>query len=273
MDDKRKKCFVIQEFDGSTFDRRYEESFAPAVKEADVDPVRADKILGLKPIITKIEENIGKTDICLCDVSTDNPNVWLELGYALAMNRPAVIICDLLKREKLPFDIQHRPVIFYRSDSKSGFVNLEEKITEAILNELSQGVKTNKFSITISESGQRELDEFEIEIIGFLVSKWDGDDGGGASKWQIDQHMSKVGFNELSVGLGLSSLHKRELIKKVQIEDYDGGGNQFFVDGYSLTSLGIEWVENNRNLFTTKVSKAGRKQVKTPLSVEDDLPF
>jgi len=114
-------CFVIQLFDGGMYDRRYKETIRPALIKADVDPQRADEILGLNPVIDKIETAIESASICIAEVSEDNPNVWLELGYALALDRPTVILCDKSKRQKLPFDIQHRPIIFYRTDSRSGY--------------------------------------------------------------------------------------------------------------------------------------------------------
>jgi len=118
MENNKPTCFVIQEYDdGGPFDKRYQETIEPALVAAEVEPLRADKILGLQPIIEKIETAIQQASICVAEVSTDNPNVWLELGYALAINRPVVILCDKQLRSKLPFDVQHRPVIFYRTDS------------------------------------------------------------------------------------------------------------------------------------------------------------
>ena len=120
MENNKPTCFVIQEFDdGDTFDRRYEETISPALIAAEVAPRRADEILGLQPVINKIEDAIQQASICVAEVSTDKSNVWLELGYALAVNRPVVILCDDQKRVKLPFDIQHRPVYF---------INLTQKV-------------------------------------------------------------------------------------------------------------------------------------------------
>jgi len=137
VDRKISTCFVIQEFDdGGMFDRRYKDVIAPAIQSANARPLRADEILGLNPIIEKIEKAIRESDICVAEVSTDNPNVWMELGYALALRKPSIIICDKGKRSKLPFDVQHRPVIFYSSESSSDFDDLKQKLKTNILNEL-----------------------------------------------------------------------------------------------------------------------------------------
>ncbi len=47
---------------------------------AGVKPLRSDHMLGLQPVIEKIEKVIRDADISVAEVSTDNPNVWLELG-------------------------------------------------------------------------------------------------------------------------------------------------------------------------------------------------
>jgi len=37
------KCFVMQPFDGSDFDSRYEDVIAPAIREAGLEPYRVDR--------------------------------------------------------------------------------------------------------------------------------------------------------------------------------------------------------------------------------------
>jgi len=104
MNDQVKKpsAFVIQAFDNAKFDRRYQETIRPGIVKGGAEPQRADEILGLQPIIQKIEQAIKAADICIAEVSLDNPNVWLELGYALALDRPTIILCDRSHRDRLP---------------------------------------------------------------------------------------------------------------------------------------------------------------------------
>lgn len=260
---KHDKCFVIQEFDGSTFDKRFDETIKPAIEKCGLKALRADKILGLQPIIQKIEDSIGEADFCLADVSTNNPNVWLELGYALAMNKPCVIICDKSKRDKLPFDISHRPVILYKSDSKSGYEDLEKGIVESITNVLKTGVRSPKF-VTASEGELHDnLKNYEIEIIGFLISKWGGKSK-GCTHWEIKAHLENAGYNELSVGLGLSSLSKVSLIEQKVVEIETGNFDEMSEEeAHVLTQKGLEWIEQNRAIFSTNAMK------KEELKLED----
>ena len=81
-----KTCFVIQRFDGGIYDRRYQETFAPAIELAGAKPLRADEVLGTTPVIEKIESGLRAATVAFADVSEDNANVFLELGYALSLN-------------------------------------------------------------------------------------------------------------------------------------------------------------------------------------------
>jgi len=136
---KQPICFVIQPFDNDgPFDKRYKETIEPALKDAKVHPLRGDDIPGIEQVIEKVAVGIEAATICVAEVSEDNPNVWYELGYAWAHDKPTILLCERSVRNNLPFDIQHRPVIFYRTDSISGYKELEEKLIEAVAHELER---------------------------------------------------------------------------------------------------------------------------------------
>jgi hypothetical protein len=68
------------------------------------------------------------------DISTENRNVWYELGYARARRIPVVMIC--LQNIKPVFDIQHRNIVFYSVDAPRDFIQLRRRITERLKAEL-----------------------------------------------------------------------------------------------------------------------------------------
>jgi len=72
------KCFVMQPFDGGVFDKRYDDVFAPAIIDTGLEPYRVDRDPGVSIPIHDIETGIRKSDICLAEITTDNPNVWLN---------------------------------------------------------------------------------------------------------------------------------------------------------------------------------------------------
>ncbi len=114
-------CFIIQPFDSGKFDKRYKETFAPATIAAGFEPYRVHEDPRAGVLITSIEDGIRSAAVCLADITADNPNVWFELGFALAVNRPVVMVCSNERTGKYPFDIQHRSIIPYNPKRKATF--------------------------------------------------------------------------------------------------------------------------------------------------------
>ena len=81
------RCFVMQPFDGGKFDKRFDDVLAPAITAADLEPYRVDRDPGVTIPIEDIQSGIESSRACLADITADNPNVWFELGYAIASRR------------------------------------------------------------------------------------------------------------------------------------------------------------------------------------------
>ena len=124
----RPTCFVIQPFDRGKFDKRYEDAFEPALGQAGFEAYRVDEDPGTDVVIAAIENGIRRAAICLADVTTNNPNVWYELGYANAAGKPVILTCCDERGPPLPFDIHHRHVIRYQSESASDFDKLKQEV-------------------------------------------------------------------------------------------------------------------------------------------------
>lgn len=122
-------CFVIQPFDGGRFDKRYTDTFQPAIKAAGLDPYRVNRDPSVSIPINEIEQGIRGAAVCFAEITLDNPNVWFELGYAIAAEKEICMICSKERQDKFPFDIQHRHIILYGMDSLSDFGALGTKIT------------------------------------------------------------------------------------------------------------------------------------------------
>lgn len=111
------RCFVIQPFDGGKFDKRFDDVFAPAITAAGLEPYRVDRDPSVIVPITEIHHGIATASACLADITTDNPNVWFELGVAVASQRMAVVVCAKDRPSRPPFDVQHLNIINYDTDS------------------------------------------------------------------------------------------------------------------------------------------------------------
>lgn len=131
-------CFVIQPFDKGKYDKRFEDVLTPAIEAAGLEAYRVDRDHRVEVPIEAIEQGIENAAVCLADITVDNPNVWYELGYAFARGRPVVMVCAG-ERQKFPFDIQHRSIILYATESPRDFVDLRDSITERIKAQLDKG--------------------------------------------------------------------------------------------------------------------------------------
>ena len=57
-------------------------------------PYRVDEDASVLIPIERIEENIRKASICVAEITTNNPNVWYEVGYAMAAQVPVILLCS-----------------------------------------------------------------------------------------------------------------------------------------------------------------------------------
>lgn len=262
-------CFVIQQFDGATYDRRYRETIRPALIKAHVEPQRADEILGLNPVIEKIETAIQSASICVAEVSEDNPNVWLELGYALALDRPTVILCDKAVRSKLPFDVQHRPIIFYRTDSRSGFDELESNIVKWVTNELATDRRIQRApTLKPGSESSTDLEAYEVAILATAFAFWPTPMG-SISHWELEKKLKAEKYTEVGLALGVVNLVARDYIVERLVTEEDSNG-PYETKHYQVTPEGIAWIQSHKQLLTLKTNV---KPVSSLDAFDDDIPF
>lgn len=262
-------CFVIQAFDGSTYDRRYKETIRPALLKANVDPQRADEILGLNPVIEKIETAIKSASICVAEVSEDNPNVWLELGYALALNRPTVILCDKSVRNKLPFDVQHRPIIFYRTDSRSGFDELEASIIKLVTHELANERRIERVpTLKPGSESSTDLEAYEVAILATAFAFWPTPTG-SISHWELENKLKAEKYTDVALALGLVNLlGKGYILGRIVMEEHQNY-ETYESKHYQITPDGIAWIQSHKHLLNIKTLPV----ISTFDFDTDDIPF
>ena len=57
-------------------------------------PYRVDRDESAEVLIDTIEKMITSSEVCIAEITTDNPNVWYELGYAFAKNKKVIMLCS-----------------------------------------------------------------------------------------------------------------------------------------------------------------------------------
>ncbi|WP_316196740.1 hypothetical protein [Bradyrhizobium sp. SZCCHNS3053] len=132
-------CFVMMPF-GSWFDRYYQDIYAPAIKEAGFEPVRADELFTTGSVVEQIWEQIQKAKVLLADLSGKNANVFYELGLAHAAKKPVVFTSALV--EDVPFDLRHLRVIIYDIREPEWAPRLRKSISDYLRNAMKEPDKS-----------------------------------------------------------------------------------------------------------------------------------
>lgn len=238
------RCFVMQPFDGGVFDKRYEDIFVPAITDAGLDPYRVDQDPKVSVPIEDIENNIRDSRICFADITLDNPNVWFELGYAISSGKNVVLVCSTERTTKFPFDVQHRSIIKYSSESPRDFDALKKSITTKIKAFLHREESLPKVTELAKLTKVEGLDQHEIVALAALAENLEHPED-YASTYQIKRDMERSGFTKIATTLALKSLVQKELLTYSRYSDYNG--EHYF--GYSFTDRGWEWVLTNQSKF------------------------
>lgn len=114
-------CFMMMQFNGEHQDRIFEEvtntiNRVNAAKEYSIEVNRAD--LGIPLSISSIEEHlktfIDNCDFAIAEISQLNPNVMFEMGYAIGIDKPVIIMVQ--EDVTVPADFSGRLFFQYKID-------------------------------------------------------------------------------------------------------------------------------------------------------------
>ena len=113
LETEKPKAFVIMKYE-KDYDELFLDVIEPTCKDK-FDVIRADKSYLTGIIIIDIVNQIKEASLVIADVTPDSPNVFYEVGFSHALNKPTILLADKNKRENLPFDIHGFRVIFYEN--------------------------------------------------------------------------------------------------------------------------------------------------------------
>ncbi len=256
-------CFVIQPISEKKYDKRFDDIYAPAISNAGLEPYRVDRDPSVRNIIDEIEKRIQESVLCLADISIDNPNVWYELGYAFAIGKDVVMVCDE-SRNVFPFDISHKSVITYKTESSRDFEKLGEQITYKINSYLNSN-SINKKILESPLSSTDGFQPFEFAVLASIIGEQTVDEQ-SVSIYTIKEKMSKAGFNEMATSIGIRLLVYKQYLKS--FTDQDWNGNEFYA--CKLTEKGVNFILNNIGLFNVQKQSFHQSPI---LTNGDNLPF
>ncbi len=107
------KAFIVMQFT-EDYNQLYNEVIKPVCESYGLEVERADEFYTATPIIQDIVKSIKNASVIIAEITPDNPNVFYEVGYAHAIEKPTILLSDV-KREKLPFDISGFRTLFYEN--------------------------------------------------------------------------------------------------------------------------------------------------------------
>jgi hypothetical protein len=261
-------CFMIQPF-GGRFDKLFEDIFDPAVRSGGLIPYRVDRDMSSSIPIESIERGIRSATICFADLSIDNPNVWFELGFAIAEGKDLCLVCSD-ERVKYPFDVQHRTVISYSSESPRDFQTLRDAITDRIAALLEKQKNITAVTLPAATAPRSGLASHEIACIAAIASEVSGLEM-HLSNYYLKQEMERMGYNALAAQVGLRSLLKQGYISIHRETDQDGDAYEV----YALTDDGWDWVASNVDQLNIRKSVRLRRSLRQEFGdgLDDKIPF
>jgi hypothetical protein len=106
------KAFVVMQF-SSPYNELYEDVIKKVCKDFDLSVIRADETFGPGQILADIIKQINESRLIIAEISQANPNVFYEVGYSHALNKPTILIAE--KTTKLPFDVSPFRTLFYEN--------------------------------------------------------------------------------------------------------------------------------------------------------------
>ena len=257
-------CFVIQPFDGGQrYDKRYRDLMKPAIENAGLDPYRVDEDPATNAVIDEIERRIGESAACLAEITTDNPNVWFELGYAFALNKIVVMVCSDERRGAFPFDVQHRSIIKYSTDSPSDFATAQAKITAQLKAKIQKRKHLDLVAPSTPISHVKGLKQHDIAALITIAEEIDSTIG----IHHFYNDMTRAGFTKLEATLARKVLTDEGMLEAFQ--EQSG-----FDEAYTtlrVTAQGLDWLLENQHQFTHRpeVPVANTSMGEA----DDDLPF
>ncbi|HET9209245.1 MAG TPA: TRAFs-binding domain-containing protein [Thermoanaerobaculia bacterium] len=121
----RPLCFVLMPFGKKPdttgtlidFDAVYKQLIAPSIREAGLDPIRADEEIGSGIIHKPMFERLVLCEYAIADLTTVNANVFYELGIRHAA-RPWSTVLLFAAGGRLPFDVALLRAMPYKLTSK-----------------------------------------------------------------------------------------------------------------------------------------------------------
>jgi len=160
---EKNRCFILMPFD-EKLDGIYG-NVKKALNDNGYVCNRADEILGSKPIMNKVLNEILKSQFIIADLTNQNPNVFYELGIAHTFKDAQNIILITQKVQDIPFDLRHINNIVYNPEN-----------IKYLTSNIIQTLADNRYLVGFQEALQQRniiniIHDNQDEFISYLQSQ------------------------------------------------------------------------------------------------------
>jgi hypothetical protein len=107
---RKLRSLVITPFDAAG--RRVHDTVERALLDLNVELARLENVAGA-PLTNVIIDFIRSSDFLVVDITRQNPNVFYELGFAHAMNKPTILIASTETTGEIPADLSGIQIFVY----------------------------------------------------------------------------------------------------------------------------------------------------------------
>ena len=156
----KKFVFVLMPFN-KAFDDIYKLGIKDACKDLDIYCERVDEQYYEGSMLERIYNQINNADYIIADLSTQNPNVFYEVGYAYASSKKIILITQ--DGEDIPFDMKHYLHIIYDNKDIS---SLKEKIKNRLTwHKENDEIEITDWQFNVALNGVELSEEHENKIL------------------------------------------------------------------------------------------------------------
>lgn len=181
--------FVLMPF-SEEFNDVYQLGIKAACDSVGVYCERVDETHVLGPVYDKITNAITKADIVISDLSNSNPNVYYETGFAHALSKITIHLCQDI--HEIPFDLHGFQHIVYSGRIVELKERLEEKLLWAIEFIEAKGSEIGALSFDFYQ-GAKKIDSV---ISGDIQTTYRGDGQVGQLRTSVSLDILNTGSTE-----------------------------------------------------------------------------
>jgi nucleoside 2-deoxyribosyltransferase len=148
-------CFVIMPY-AQEFDDVYATIRASVEDASRENPLRCFRLDESRPagrITQRLLQEIQSASLCITDLTGSKPNVMWEVGYAMALGKPTIIITQ--EKGELPFDIRDMETVQYDRSHLSK--TLGQPLKRATIDTMSSLLSASKANSNSAPAVQHEL--------------------------------------------------------------------------------------------------------------------